>query len=63
MTPKSYDLVKSKIPTKFSDIEIIPCVDIYMNLLDPEWTEARCDDTCYIVERKNFEFNKIGFNF
>jgi hypothetical protein len=63
VTPKSYELIKSKIPEKFSDIEIIATPDIYMNLFDSSWNEERCDNTAYIVERSHFEFNKVGFNF
>jgi hypothetical protein len=60
VTPKAYSkLDLSKIPEHMAnDIEIVATADIYMNMLDPEWTEERCDDTLYIVERKHFEWNK-----
>lgn len=57
VTPKTYSKFdKSKLPDYTNgDIEIIATVDIYMNMIDDDWTEEMCDDTCYIVERKYFE--------
>lgn len=63
VTPKSYNkLDLTNIPEYMqNDIEIIATADIYMNMFDPEWTEERCDDTFYIIERKHFEWNKPTF--
>lgn len=60
VTPKAYSKFDlSKIPDHMAnDIEIVATKEIYMNMIDPEWTEERCDDTLYIIERQHFEWNK-----
>lgn len=64
VTPKAYSKIDmSKFPEHMrNDIEIVATKDIYMNLMDPDWTEEMCDDTCYICEREYFEkLNKSIF--
>lgn len=63
VTPKAYSkLDLTKIPEHMrNDIEIVATTQIYMNMIDPEWTEERCDDTLYIIERKRFEWNRPTF--
>ena len=53
---------------KASNIKIIPTVEIYMNQLDPNWNEERCDNTLYIIPDyekwlEDNNKNKIGFSF
>ena len=62
LTPKCFaNLEKSKIPEHLSDVELVPTVDVYMNLLDPDWTEEMCDNRIYFVERESFEKNTLRF--
>ncbi len=63
-----FTIEKIKEKFKAKDIKILPTVEIYMNTLDPRWTEEMCDNTVYVIPDyekwlENNNKNKIGFSF
>lgn len=65
VTPKAFATI-DKEKFKDKDIDVIFTGDIYINMLDPNWTEEKCDNTAYIIEREYFEknrFDNIIFSF
>ena len=62
-TPKAYNKVRKIIEERddlkqklgANDIEVVACIEIYMNLMDPTWTEDRCDDTVYFIPKSQME--------
>lgn len=58
-TPKAaYKIQKEGLPEAVQDwdIEIVPTSQIYMNMADG-WTEEKCDDTIYLVDKESFSVN------
>jgi hypothetical protein len=52
-TPKAASKLQiDKLPSPYNDIDtlqIIPNIEIYMNMVHSSWTEEECDDMIYIV--------------
>ncbi len=64
-TPKCYHHNLREIETHLKDNNIKLCIttDIYINLLHPSWTEARCDSTFYVVDDEVLQRNRIKLEF
>lgn len=65
-TPKTAARIeKHKLPAPFdqSELKIIPCSEVYINLLDPEWTEEMCDNMLYFLPEKVFLENNRGVSY
>lgn len=60
-TPKcAAGLEIHKLPEPYNgkaSVEIVPTIAVYMNLMDPTWTEAECDNVVYLVEKESFFTN------
>lgn len=60
-TPKcAAGLEVHKLPEPYNgkaEIKVVPTTAVYMNLLDPNWTEVDCDNTVYLVEEESFLAN------
>lgn len=55
VTPKEYLTLKlDTIPKEYADIEIVPTVMVYMNMMR-DWTAEECDNVLYIVPREKME--------
>lgn len=64
VTPKSYDRISSvKLPPDTVIIKVVPCIDIYINMLGG-WTSDECDNTAYLISEERFNEinNKKLFN-
>jgi hypothetical protein len=52
----------SKVKSEFPGVEIVLCAEnmVYMNMLSPEWTEDKCDETIYLMREDELP-TKAGF--
>lgn len=65
VTPKGYTKLKERIdanPEYFKDMEICVTNSIYLNTIDPKWTQEEWDNMCYIVGKERGRFGFLHLN-